>query len=84
MRISLLQQGNRVRIEIRDWGIGFNVKATAENRFGLEGIRQRARLLGGDCRIRSAMGKGTCVTVELPLVECDFVPCIAAIDSETC
>ena len=84
VRISLLQQDNRVRIEIRDWGIGFNVKATAENRFGLEGIRQRARLLGGDCRIRSATGKGTCVTVELPLVECDFVPCIAAIDSETC
>ncbi len=69
VRVSLLQQGDRVRVEIRDWGVGFDPKAVLGTRFGLEGIRQRTRLLGGRCRIRSAMGKGTRITVELPVVE---------------
>ena len=68
VRVSLLQRGDRVRIEIRDWGIGFDVKAVPKKRFGLEGIRQRARLLGGKCSIRSKPGKGTTITVELPVV----------------
>ncbi len=66
--VSLLQRGDRLRIEVRDWGIGFDPKLIPENHFGLEGIRQRARLLGGKCSIRSAPGKGARVTVELPVV----------------
>jgi signal transduction histidine kinase len=68
VRVSLLQHGDEVRIEIRDWGTGFDPKAVPKNRFGLEGIRQRARLLGGKCSIRSRTGKGTWITVELPVV----------------
>jgi signal transduction histidine kinase len=68
VRVSLLQQEDRVRIEIRDWGVGFDTKTVRENHFGLEGIRQRARLLGGKCSIRSKPGKGTRITVELPVV----------------
>jgi signal transduction histidine kinase len=68
VRVSLVQRGDRVRIEIRDWGIGFEPKAAGEDRFGLEGIRERARLLGGRSSIRSGPGKGTRITVELPLV----------------
>ena len=69
VRISLLQRKDRVRIDIRDWGIGFDTKTAHENRFGLTGIRQRARLLGGKCSIRSKRGKGTRIRVELPVVE---------------
>jgi signal transduction histidine kinase len=68
VRVSLLQQGDRVQIEIRDWGVGFDSKAVHGNRFGLEGIRQRARLLGGKCSIRTRAGKGTRIAVELPVV----------------
>ena len=68
VRVSLLQRGDHVRIEIRDWGIGFDVKAVPKNRFGLEGIRQRAKLLGGKYSLRSSLGKGTRITVELPVV----------------
>lgn len=67
--VSLLQRGDRLRIEIRDWGIGFEPKAVQENRFGLQGIRERARLLGGKCSIKSELGKGTSIVVELPVVE---------------
>ena len=68
VRVSLVQREDRVRIEIRDWGIGFDTKSVQENRFGLVGIRQRARLLGGKCSIRSTAGKGTRIAVELPVV----------------
>jgi PAS domain S-box-containing protein len=69
VRIALVQREDRVRIEIRDWGVGFDVKAVQENRYGLEGIRQRVRLLGGKCSIRSKPRKGTRIVVELPVVE---------------
>ena len=67
-QIALLQRDSRLRIEIRDWGIGFDPEKVQENRFGLEGIRERARLLGGKCRIRSKLGSGTSVVVDLPIV----------------
>ena len=69
--VGLLQRADRLRIEIRDWGIGFDPKAVPKKHFGLEGIRQRARLLGGKCSIRGEAGKGTRITVELPVVPRD-------------
>jgi signal transduction histidine kinase len=69
--VTLLQQGHALRIEVRDWGVGFDTKSNPKNHFGLEGIRQRAKLLGGKCRIRSKAGKGTRVIVELPVVARD-------------
>ncbi len=71
VRVRLQQQDEHVQIIIRDWGIGFDVKLSHENRFGLEGIRQRVRLLGGKCRIRSKLGKGTRLFIELPVVARD-------------
>ena len=68
VRVGLLQRGDRVRIDIRDWGVGFDPQTVQANRFGLEGIRQRARLLGGRCSIRNSPGKGTRITVELPVI----------------
>jgi PAS domain S-box-containing protein len=67
--VSLVQRGNRICIEIRDWGVGFDPKTAQENSFGLKGIRERARLLGGTCNIKSKTGKGTSILVELPAVE---------------
>jgi len=68
-QVTLARRGRRlVRLEIRDWGIGFDPAQSKAGHFGLEGIRQRARLLGGHATIDSVPGKGTCVVVELPLV----------------
>jgi PAS domain S-box-containing protein len=69
VRVILFQQKDRLRIEIRDWGIGFNTKDIKEGSYGLTGIRERARLLGGRYRLQSAAGKGTRIVVELPLME---------------
>jgi PAS domain S-box-containing protein len=69
IRVSLVQRGERLRIEVRDWGLGFDPKTVQENRFGVDGIRERARLLGGKCSIKSKPGEGTAVVVELPVAE---------------
>ncbi len=71
IRISLVQKGDRVQVEIKDWGVGFNPKVVQENRYGLPGIRERARVLGGKCRIKSKHGEGTTVVVQLPVVARD-------------
>jgi two-component system sensor histidine kinase DegS len=67
--VSLVQRDDRLRIEVRDWGVGFDPKKVPANSFGLEGIRERARLLGGTCTIQSEIGNGASIVVELPVAE---------------
>jgi signal transduction histidine kinase len=57
-----------VRLSIRDWGCGFDPDQVYEERFGLQGIRQRAQLLGTIASIESAPGQGTSIVVDFPLV----------------
>ena len=68
VRVRLVQQADQATLEVRDWGCGFDTEATAENRFGLEGIRERSRLLGGKLRIRSQPGKGTLIRLTFPVI----------------
>ena len=66
--VRLDQHGtNAVRIVVQDDGVGFDPATVAEDRFGLEGIRQRALLLGGEPVLTSSPGRGTTVSVTLPL-----------------
>ena len=67
VRLELVQCGQRLRIEVQDWGVGFQPDNVGESRFGLAGIRERARLLGGEASIDSELGKGTRIVVELPM-----------------
>jgi two-component system sensor histidine kinase DegS len=69
VRIELTQGEIGGVLEVRDWGCGFDQHHVTENRFGLEGIRERARLLGGTCRIQSQPAQGTVVRVEFPVME---------------
>jgi PAS domain S-box-containing protein len=65
--VRLIHNDRMVRLSVRDWGAGFDPARVDNSRFGLLGIRQRARLLGGTVTIRSAPGKGCTVRVTLPL-----------------
>ncbi len=65
--VRLTQVGDRLRVEVRDWGVGLDPNGVHRKRFGLRGIRERARLLGGRAKIESAPGKGTRVSADLPL-----------------
>ena len=53
---------------VRDDGCGFDLKkceGPAEGHFGLEGIRERMRRLGGEFKIESVQGRGTRAEVTL-------------------
>ncbi|MEN6493409.1 MAG: DUF3365 domain-containing protein [Thermoguttaceae bacterium] len=69
LRVGLFQQGERIKVEVEDWGIGFDPAQVGSGCFGLEGIRKRAEMFGGLVTIDSAPGKGTRIAVDLPLVE---------------
>jgi signal transduction histidine kinase len=58
----------RVRISIRDDGRGFEADPgiSRATHFGLQGMRERAREIGGQLRVRSTVGRGTTVTVLVP------------------
>ncbi len=64
--VRVSQHEETIRIEVRDHGQGFDVEGVSEGHFGLEGIRARARLMGGSAAIQSRPGEGTEVIVELP------------------
>jgi protein-histidine pros-kinase len=66
VRMTLIQEGGIVRLEVCDLGIGFDPETVVEHRFGLQGIRVRTRMLGGQLTIDSVQGRGTSVRVVLP------------------
>jgi two-component system sensor histidine kinase DegS len=69
IQVSLIQQQQAIRLEVRDWGVGFDPQAVREDCFGLEGIRERVRLLGGQMTLHSAPDAGTRLEVIVPLHE---------------
>ena len=66
--VELRLDDNCVSVDVRDWGTGFDLGKVREACFGLRGIRERARLLGGTAEIVSSPGEGTTVRVTLPMV----------------
>ena len=57
----------RLRLTVADAGVGFRMRGARRRGFGLLGIEDRARVVGGRATIRSAPGRGTTVTVTVPL-----------------
>jgi len=67
IKVHLVQRDEQLAIEVSDRGVGFDPTHVSRNSFGLEGIRQRARLFNGHAEIDSRPGRGTRITVLLPL-----------------
>lgn len=67
VRIELVERAGRVSVIVQDWGVGFDPASTGTGRHGLIGIRERARLLGGEATIDSAPASGTRICAEFPL-----------------
>lgn len=81
IRVGITERDSQICIETRDWGVGFDPNAVGQQRFGLQGIRERVRLLEGRMAIESAPDQGTCISVELPLTgESDLLGVIFDMD----
>lgn len=69
IRVTLERVGDELHLKVRDFGSGFDLAEARHRGFGLLGMTERARLLGGECTIESVPTQGTTVSMRLPLVE---------------
>ncbi|MBZ0293155.1 MAG: GAF domain-containing sensor histidine kinase [Anaerolineae bacterium] len=65
--IQLVIQPERVELAIDDDGRGFDPSGIPEGHYGLIGINERVRLLGGTVELRSCIGEGTHFDIVVPL-----------------
>ncbi|MCJ7626143.1 MAG: PAS domain-containing sensor histidine kinase, partial [Anaerolineaceae bacterium] len=70
--LSLQRLAEKVSIFIKDDGVGFDLSeldklAPHERGMGLMGIQERVDYLGGEVSIQSGKGRGTQVSIEIPL-----------------
>lgn len=71
VELSLLRVGDAVALEVVDDGRGFAVEDTHPDAAGLQGMADRASLVGGTLEVASAEGRGTMVRLWIPLVGSD-------------
>src|SRR3989442_12021723 len=65
-KVLLVFDSSEIRLELRDNGCGFDPQRKHEG-FGLQGMRERAEGMGGRLTIQSAAGKGTAISIVLPV-----------------
>ncbi len=72
VNVRVAHRRKRMVLTVSDDGEGFEVPdltaLVGGKHLGLVGIRERARLVGGVCEIRSSRGRGTRVEVSVPTV----------------
>jgi len=68
VKILVVSDDKKIRLSVRDNGCGFDPAAARGKplSFGLACMQERAALLGGKLKLRSARGKGAAVILELP------------------
>jgi len=70
VRVSVNAAGDRLRVAVEDDGVGIEADALNKERsYGLRGITERARTLGGIAGIRRGVRSGTVVEIEVPLFD---------------
>ncbi|HLO33765.1 MAG TPA: sensor histidine kinase [Anaerolineales bacterium] len=70
--IRLWTADEHIWLEIKDDGRGFDIQKTTgeavdRKQLGLLGIQERVSLVGGEVKVESAPGSGTCLQVSIPL-----------------
>ena len=66
-RMRLQFSSNKLCMTIEDNGKGFDPEQTAPGHFGIIGLVERAKLLGGSLDLETGMGEGTRIRVIVPL-----------------
>lgn len=69
--VRVARDDGRIRMTVEDDGVGIDAiewdRLVADGHFGLVGMRERARLLGGDLGIERNIPRGTRIVVEVPM-----------------
>lgn len=71
-RLALHYDEHTIRLDVQDWGCGFDRGQLTETgsggeHIGLIGMEERITLLGGELRITSQPGSGTLLVAEVPM-----------------
>lgn len=74
VRVRIKISDTQFAATIADDGVGFDPKIVLQSpehvtSYGLKGIMDRTKLLGGVCRLKTAPGKGTRIAITIPLDE---------------
>src|SRR5262249_190433 len=68
MSVSLRGDADGIQLEVADEGVGFDPEAALKSHgLGLIGMRERIKLVDGECTIDSQPGAGTRIRVSVPL-----------------
>ncbi len=68
VNVYLANKDNALVLEVSDNGTGIDAeKISSRSSFGLMGMRERARFLGGEINITGVPGKGTTVRLSIPI-----------------
>jgi PAS domain S-box-containing protein len=70
VKVSVAFSGNRLRLTVRDDGVGLTLPADPRieaSHFGLAGMRERAASIGGTLLVSSVPGQGTTIRLGVPL-----------------
>lgn len=69
--VKMEQLSNKIAVLIRDDGGGFNIDSIAKSKnrecYGLINMRERTQIMHGEFKITSSPGKGTVITIVIPL-----------------
>jgi len=69
VEIQIFRMEHKFLLIIQDDGIGFTADACSKNGFGMIGMHERVRSLGGEFVVESNPGCGTRIEVDIPLFE---------------
>lgn len=71
VEVGVRRTADTLELHVADQGRGFDPQAAGRQGFGLVGMAERVRLVGGECRIESTPGAGARIDVRLPLLDRD-------------
>ncbi|MDQ0199060.1 sensor histidine kinase [Neobacillus ginsengisoli] len=69
IRVRLEMTKSAISVVIKDNGAGFNIQDKKPESFGIIGMKERVDLLDGEITIDSKIGKGTVVSIRVPLID---------------
>jgi len=75
VRIKMIRSGGDLLLTVQDFGCGFVLESARKKGFGLRGMTERVRLLGGECSIQSEQEVGTTITIRLAIPAAELEVC---------